>query len=140
EAWGNSEVDEREPLLQRKFRSAEALADFGRAGINPMKQRRYDLEEHLMEFAVRVIRVSESMKKSRAGTYIGEQLLPSGTSPYGHYGEAESAESRADFVHILKVCHKEVREARRWVRLVQRTPLIERPELLVTLTSEADEL
>src|SRR5690606_10198907 len=62
EAWGSLEVDAREPLLQRKFRSVEALADFGRAGINPMKQRRYDLEERLMEFAVRVIRVSESMK------------------------------------------------------------------------------
>lgn len=140
EAWGSLEVDAREPLLQRKFRSVEALADFGRAGINPMKQRRYDLEERLMEFAVRVIRVSESMKKSRAGTYIGDQLLRSGTSPYGHHGEAEAAESRADFVHKLKVCHKELREARRWLRLVQRTPLIERPELLDTLMSEADEL
>ena len=105
-----------------------------------MKERQYDLEERLVGFAVRVIRVSETMMKSRAGNYVGDQLLRSGTSPYGHHGEAEAAESRADFIHKLKVCHKELREARRWLRLVQRTPLIDHPELLDTLTTEADEL
>ena len=104
------------------------------------KQTHYHLEERLMEFSVRVIRVTESMHRSPAGTYVADQLLRSGTSPYGHHGEAEGAESRDDFIHKLKVCYKELREARRWLRLVQRTPLVAKPELLEVLLTEAGEL
>jgi len=94
----------------------------------------------LLEFAVRIIRVTESMQRSPAGVYVADQLLRSGTSPYGHHGEAEGAESRDDFIHKLKVCYKELREARRWLRLVQRTPLVAKPELLEVLLTEAEEL
>jgi four helix bundle protein len=105
-----------------------------------MVARKFDLEARLLEFAVRVIRVTESMKRSAAGIYVADQLLRSGTSPYGHHGEAEGAESRADFVHKLRVCYKELREARRWLRLVQRAPLTAKPELLGPLLIENDEL
>ena len=93
-----------------------------------------------MEFAVRIIRVTESMQRSSAGAYVADQLLRSGTSPFGHHGEAEGAESRDDFIHKLKVCYKELREARRWLRLAQRVPLVTKPELLEELLTEAEEL
>ena len=105
-----------------------------------MKDTKFDLEERLLEFAVRIIRVTESMHRSPAGIYVADQLLRSGTSPYGHHGEAEGAESRDDFIHKLKVCYKELREARRWLRLTQRTPLVAKPELLDELLNEAEEL
>ena len=105
-----------------------------------MKDTKFDLEERLLEFAVRIIRVTESMKRTRAGIYVADQLLRSGTSPCGHHGEAEGAESRDDFIHKLKVCYKELREARRWLRLVQRVPLVTKPELLDGLLTEAEEL
>lgn len=105
-----------------------------------MQLTKFNLEERLLEFAARIIRVSESMKRSRAGNHIADQLLRSGTSPFGHHGEAEGAESRDDFIHKLKVCYKELRESRRWLRLVQRAELITRPNLLDSLLSEADEL
>ena len=105
-----------------------------------MAEPKYNLEERLLEFAVRVIRVSESMNRSPAGIYVADQLLRSGTSPYGHHGEAEGAESRDDFIHKLRVCYKELREARRWLRLVQRTPLTAKPGLLDELVTEAGEL
>jgi four helix bundle protein len=105
-----------------------------------MTKPEYNLEDRLLEFAVRIIRVSESMKRTRAGTYVADQILRAGTSPYGHHGEAEGAESRDDFIHKLKVCYKELREARRWLRLVQRTPLVDKPQLLEGLTGEAEEL
>ena len=105
-----------------------------------MKETKYDLEERLLEFAVRVIHVTESMHRSSAGVYVADQLLRSGTSPFGHHGEAEGAESRDDFIHKLKVCYKELREARRWLRLVQRTPLVAKPELLGEILTEAGEL
>jgi four helix bundle protein len=105
-----------------------------------MKAQKYDLEERLLQFAVRVIRVTEKMFRTPAGDYVADQLLRSGTSPYGHHGEAESAESRDDFIHKLRVCHKELREARRWLRLVNATPLVDKPELLLPLIDEATEL
>ena len=105
-----------------------------------MKNPKFDLEDRLLEFAVRIIRVTESMEPSRAGTYVSDQLLRAGSSPYGHHGEAESAESRDDFIHKLKVCHKELRESRRWLRLVHRVPLVAQPERLEDLLAEAEEL
>ena len=105
-----------------------------------MKEAKFDLEERLLEFAVRIIRVTESIKRTPAGIYVADQLLRSGTSPYGHHGEAEGAESRDDFVHKLRVCYKELRETRRWLRLVQRTPLVAKPALLDGILQETDEL
>ena len=94
----------------------------------------------MLEYAVRIIRVAESMKRSAAGLHIADQLLRSGTSPYGNHGEAEGAESRDDFIHKLRVCFKELRESRRWLKLIQRAELIDKPELLEGLVNESDEL
>jgi four helix bundle protein len=105
-----------------------------------MKEPKYDLEGRLLEFSVRIIRVTESMKRSRAANHIADQLLRSGTSPSGNHREAEGAESRDDFIHKLKVCYKELSESRRWLQLGQRAELIAKPTLLVPLISEADEL
>ena len=105
-----------------------------------MSAPKFDLEDRLLEFSVRIIRVTESMKRSRAANHIADQLLRSGTSPYGNHGEAEGAESRDDFIHKLKVCYKELRESRRWLRLVQKATLIAKPKLLESLITEADEL
>jgi four helix bundle protein len=100
----------------------------------------YDLEERLLDYAVRIIRVAESMKRSAAGMHIADQLLRSGTSPYGNHGEAEGAESRDDFIHKLRVCFKELREARRWLKLIERAELVDKPEMLGGLINESEEL
>jgi four helix bundle protein len=105
-----------------------------------MTEANFNLEERLLEYAVRIIRVTESMKRSPAGVYVADQLLRSGTSPYGHHGEVEGAESRDDFIHKLRVCFKELREARRWLRLVQRMPLVAKPARLDGIVAEAGEL
>jgi four helix bundle protein len=65
------------------------------------------------DFAVEVVELTESLPNSRAANHIAGQLLRSGTSPYGNDGELESAESRKDFIHKLKVCLKELCETRR---------------------------
>jgi four helix bundle protein len=105
-----------------------------------MAERNYDLEDRLLEYSVPVIRVCESMSRSFASAYVADQLLRSGCSPYGHHGEAESAESRNDFIHKLKVCHKELRESRRWLRLLRRVSLVKKPALLDGLITESEEL
>ena len=105
-----------------------------------MSERAFDLEDRLLDFAARIIRVSESMKLTPAGRHVGDQLLRSGTSPFANHGEAEGAESLNDFVHKLRICYKELRESRRWMRLAQRADLLDQPERLTPLLDEADEL
>ena len=105
-----------------------------------MSERAFDLEDRLLDFAARIIRVSESMKPTPAGRHVGNQLLRSGTSPFANHGEAEGAESLNDFVHKLRICYKELRESRRWMRLAQRADLLDQPERLTPLLDEADEL
>jgi four helix bundle protein len=68
--------------------------------------KKYDINERLIEFAVNVIAICESVNSSRAGSHMVGQLIRSGTSPALNYGEAQSAESRSDFIHKLKLQSK----------------------------------
>ncbi len=104
------------------------------------KDTKYDLEDRLLEFAVKVIDFTESLPSTRAANHIAGQLLRSGTSPYGNHGEVESAESRRDFIHKLKVCLKELRETRRWLRLGGRLKEAPGSPNLAECLNEADEL
>jgi four helix bundle protein len=103
-------------------------------------RRSFDLEERLLGFASAVIDLSETLPNTRAGNHIAGQVLRSGTSPYPNHGEAEEAESRDDFVHKLKICLKELRETRRWARLVKRKGWAKEGPTLAFVLSEADEL
>ena len=100
----------------------------------------FDLEERLLCYAAQIVRLTERLPDTRAGNHIGGQLLRSGTSPLPNHGEAEGAESRNDFVHKLGVCHKELRESRRWIKLVQRVPLLQDAAALDAALTETDEL
>ena len=102
--------------------------------------RKYDLEVRLLEFASAVIDLSEQLPDSRAGNHVAGQILRSGTSPYPNHGEAEDAESREDFIHKLKLCLKELRETRRWARLIQRKGWVKDKTTLLFILSDADEL
>lgn len=102
--------------------------------------RIYDLEERLLEFATAVIDVSEKLPKTRAGNHVAGQLLRAGTSPYGNHGEAQEPESPDDFIHKLKVCLKELREARRWARLVERKQWLRNDPQLSFILREGEEL
>jgi len=102
--------------------------------------RKYDLEERLLEFASAVIDVSEKLPNSRAGNHIAGQFLRSGASPYGNHGEAQAPESAEDFIHKMKICLKELRETRRWARLIERKRWLREDPQLVFILSESEEL
>ena len=103
-------------------------------------QQKFDLEERLLVFASTVIDLSEKLPDSRAGNHVAGQILRSGTAPYPNHGEAEAAESRDDFVHKLKICLKELRETRRWARLIERKDWAKRDPALTRVLTESDEL
>ena len=81
------------------------------------------LEDRLVDFAVIVIGVVESLPATKAGNHIAGQLARSGTSPAPNYGEARSAESRRDFIHKMKIALKELRETMIWLKIISRKRL-----------------
>jgi four helix bundle protein len=103
------------------------------------KHPRFNLEERLLEFSARIIRLVDALPNTRAANHLAGQLLRSGTSPYGNHGEVEAAESRKDFVHKLKICLKELKESRRWLRLVKKAAMLPAPKMAPIL-HETEEL
>ena len=103
-------------------------------------KRKFDLEERLIDFAVLIIEISESLHNTPAGRHISGQLVRSGTSPALHYGEAQSAESRSDFIHKLKVLLKELRETLVGLKIIKRVPLIIKTEIIDKGLIECNEL
>ena len=100
----------------------------------------FDLEERLIDFAVRVIRTAQSLPKTKTGNHISGQLIRSGTSPAPNYGEAQSAESRADFIHKMRVALKELRETRIWLLIIIKAKLIKPVSKLDALVDENNQL
>jgi four helix bundle protein len=136
-------VKKKTPNTERRTSNAERGALTFRVAEEPdsgyTKKKTYDLEDRLLEFAVSIIELVETLPNTRAGNHLCGQLLSCGTSPYGHHGEVESAESRKDFVHKLKVCLKELRETRRWLRLFARLNKLRPDERLGACLTEADQ-
>jgi len=87
------------------------------------------LSERLLGFAVRVGKVVNALPATRLGRHVAAQLIRSGTSAAPNYEEGCAAESRADFVHKLSICLKELRELRFWIRLIIQSELLPTKEM-----------
>ena len=103
------------------------------------KPKKYDLEDRLIEFAVLVCKIAERLPATRVGNHVGGQLIRCGTSPAPNYGEAQGAESRKDFIHKMRVCLKELRETRVWLKFIKKMELDKSNELEFALR-ESNEL
>ncbi len=98
-----------------------------------------DIEERLLEFAVRVGKAIDALPDTRLGRHIAGQLVRSGTSPAPNYAEACAAESKKDFIHKLAIVLKELRESSVWIRLIVKSELIPEQRLEL-LRDECDQL
>ena len=108
--------------------------------MNEKQKRKFDLEDRLIDFAVLIIEISESLNNTRAGNHISGQIVRSGTSPALHYGEAQSAESRNDFIHKLKILLKELRETLVALKIIRRVSLTKKIDLVEKGMIECNEL
>lgn len=97
------------------------------------------LEERLIDFAVRIVKLSAHLPKTPAGKHIAGQILRSGTSPAPNYGEARGAESIPDFIHKIRIVLKELNETSVWLRVIQRSNML-RSELILDIIGENKEL
>lgn len=100
---------------------------------------KYDLEERLIKFAVSIVKITQKFPSDRAGNHLANQLIRSGTAPALLYGEAQSAESRKDFVHKMKIGLKELRETQIGLKIIEGSGLID-SESLSGLSNEVREL
>jgi four helix bundle protein len=103
------------------------------------KENKFDLEDRLIDFAARCIKVANSLPNTQAGIHLSGQLTRSGTSPALNYGEAQGAESRKDFVHKMRICLKELRETRICLKIIIRSEMLGE-EKLQSLIDETNEL
>jgi four helix bundle protein len=102
--------------------------------------RSFDLEDRLIDFGVRIIRLAQALPKTRVGNHIAGQIIRSGTSPASNYGEAHSAESRSDFIHKMQICLKELRETRVWLLMTAKANLVRSASQLDALIDENNQL
>lgn len=86
--------------------------------------RKYDLEDRLVDFACRCLEVCDQLPPTRAGQNLEYQLSKSSTAAALNYGEAQAAESTADFIHKMKVVLKEIRESRVNLKIICRKPIV----------------
>ena len=126
---GDGRVKEDESLYSSEKKHSTPNAQRPTPNVQQQNPQRFDLEDRLLQFSVRIIRLVDALPDTRAGNHVAGQLLRCGTSPYGNHGEVEAAESRRDFVHKLKICLKELKETRRWLRLVARAEMVASPKI-----------
>jgi len=101
---------------------------------------RIELEERLINFAVMIVDLTESMTGGRSAQHLSGQLLRSGTSPALNYGEAQSAESARDFIHKIQIVLKELRETNICLKIIGRTNSVVNKEKLEAILKENNEL
>jgi four helix bundle protein len=108
--------------------------------LKKVKMNRFDLEERLIEFSVLIINIVNEMPNSKAGNHLSGQLVRSGTSVSLNYGEAQSGESRRDFIHKMKIVLKELRETFICLKIMHRTKLYRGEDKIERAKKENNEL
>ena len=98
-----------------------------------------DLQERMINFAVRIIKMVDSMPNSISGTAIARQIVRSGTSPSANYRAACIAKSDKDFVNKLKMVEEELDETSHWLTLIMRSEMM-KPSRIQPLHQECCEL
>jgi four helix bundle protein len=101
---------------------------------------RKEMEERLISFAVMLYDACENIDEGFIGTNLVNQLIRSGTSSALNYAEAQSAESRKDFIHKTSIVLKELRESGYNLTIIQRSGICNAPEKVQKALDECQEL
>ncbi|MBD6616403.1 four helix bundle protein [Komarekiella sp. 'clone 1'] len=101
----------------------------------------WDIRERSFEYALRAIKLFEFLQQEKygAGYIIGKQYLRSATSIGANIQEAQSGESKADFIHKFSIAQKEARESLYWLRLLVKSAIVS-SDRLTNLIQETQEL
>lgn len=94
------------------------------------------------EFSLLIVDFTESLESKRKYN-LANQLFKSGTSIGANVREAQNAESKADFIHKIKIAAKEADETEYWLLICKHAqtyddpgPLLERIESISKILSK----
>ena len=102
--------------------------------------KRYDLEERTYEFARDVRGLVKQLPRTLANIEDARQLVNASGSVGANYIEANEALSKKDFLMRIKICRKEAKESRYWLRLIYSDGKAELNIRREALMQEATEL
>ena len=97
-----------------------------------------DLHQRLISFAARGSRVARMLPKTNEGRYISQQLLRSSLAAPANYAEARAAESRADFIHKLRIVLKELNETKSWLEQIVANGLFSRDKMIAVIAENQE--
>src|SRR5687768_363996 len=100
--------------------------------------QKFDLEDRLVDFACKTLDVCDLLPNTKAGQNLAYQLSKSGTASALIYGEAQAAESRADFIHKMKCVLKELEESRVNLMIIKQKPFVINPKVDVALKESGE--
>ena len=100
--------------------------------------KRYDLEDRTLNFAKQIIELVNKLTKTLTNIEISRQLVRSAGSVGANYIEANESLSKKDFVMRIKICRKEAKESRYWLKLINCDKDFEKRQ--EDLIQEANEL
>ena len=101
---------------------------------------RKELEERLIDFSALILEISKTIDKEYFGNYLINQLLRSSTGAALNYGEAQSAESKKDFIHKNGLVLKELRESNVNLKIIAKTGILGDKILLSKALDESRQL
>ncbi len=102
--------------------------------------RIYDLEDRTLSFAKKVRTFVKKLPQTTANIEDGKQVIKSSGSVGSNYIEANEALSKRDFIMRIKICRKEAKESRYWLRLIDTSDQPEMKKERKSLENEASEL
>jgi four helix bundle protein len=102
------------------------------------KESKFDLEDRMVRFACMCLRVCKLLPRTKEGSNLEFQLSKSGTASALVYGEAQAAESGADFIHKMRVVLKEIRETRVNLKIIKEFPIIKAEEVDIALKESTE--
>ena len=100
--------------------------------------KKFDLEDRTFEFAKRNKEFLKKIDRSIHNVEYYKQLIRSSGSVAANFIEANESFSKTDFAHRVKICRKEAKESRLWLRLLDVNEILEAERTL--LIQEATEL
>ncbi len=102
--------------------------------------KQYDLEDRTLTFAQDVRLFVKTIRKTIGNVEDGKQLIKSSGSVGANYIEANEALSKKDFILRIKICRKEAKESRYWLKLIDTDDDPEKNKTRDYLVNESTEL
>ena len=109
--------------------------------MHDFENKTFDIRDRVFNYALEAIKLYQCIveEKTGSGRILGKQYLRSATSIGANIEEAQSGESKADFIHKFSIAQKEAKESLYWLKLLDKSSLV--PEnRLISLLQETNEI